>query len=582
MRNRKDAGFRRARTLHLPVEALERRALMSGNVTAAQAGTILTLAGDALANEIMVRSGNAPDVIVVDGLAQTLVNGSNQPLEFTGVRRLEVTMGGGDDWFKGTDFNLNATFFGQLNIDGGTGDDRLELKNTTVTAGPAGGLARPNINVYGDRSIGATEPNTGDDTIQIVNTTILAEGTATTNAVGVAMNVYGDFNSGSEITGGNDSISVTDTRVVGSGGRTGIVGLTIYGDYNAAGAGATSTIGGGNDSISVTNTAISAGGGANLNRVVLTIIGDENLASGSASAGSTASIGGGNDSISVANVDVSAVGNSLMTNSTTLTVQGTIATSTLAPGASADPQAVTSAVGGGNDTISITNVNVSAVGNASDSLRIEVEGDTAFASAAASSPGEAVSTIGGGNDSMTLDNIKATAANGAILDRVDLEIIGDLTAGNPASGDNARSEVGGGNDDIEVKNSTFVAADETANLVGAVIEILGDSGNSDFPDVPGNVGEGDDTVALRHVQVSGRLSTVDVHTSVGDDALDVQNSSLARFIATLGDGDDAALFNANDFATASLDGGAGYDVLSAHNNVGVLTFSNFEVENVTP
>ena len=582
MRNRKDAGVRRARTLHLPVEGLERRALMSGNVLAVQAGTILTLAGDNLANEVMVRSGNAPDVIVVDGLAQTLVNGSNQPLEFTGVRRLDVTLGGGDDWFKGTDFNLNTAAFGQVNIDAGNGDDRVELKNTTIFAAASVPVSRPSITIRGDNSTAQSEPTTGNDTIQVANTRIVAEGASATQQSMAALTIYGDYNIGGEITGGNDSIMVTDTEMVAGGARSQAVSITIYGDYNVADPGASSTIGGGNDSISVTNTGLTSSGAAlALNSTTITIEGDYNDARGSAAAGSTASVGGGNDSISVTNVNASSAGNS-RSNLVDITVRGTGATAALLAGPpSATGPAVTSTVGGGNDAISIANVSLSTADSSTgDTSRITVSGDEALATDVA--PGDAVTSIGGGNDSITLDNVDATAAGGVISDRVDIEITGDLTSAFAQSGGAARVEVGGGNDDIAVRNSTFTADDESARAVIGFIEIRGEAGAFDGTGVPASVGEGDDRVSLRNVQLSALFGRVTVDTLAGDDELDVQNSSFGPFFASLGEGDDAALFNANTFITAELDGGPGYDVLSAHNNVGVLTFSNFEEENITP
>jgi hypothetical protein len=59
------------------------------------------------------------------------------------------------------------------------------------------------------------------------------------------------------------------------------------------------------------------------------------------------------------------------------------------------------------------------------------------------------------------------------------------------------------------------------------------------------------------------------------------DGDFSDVLIDLGGGDDLARFSANEFLTAHLDGGAGHDVLDAHNNTGALTFSNFEEENVT-
>src|SRR5690348_12287938 len=74
-----------------PVEALEGRVLLAGNVVTTPTGTpaspgepapALLIEGDAADNEIMVKKGTAPGEIIVNGLNGTLVNGSTQEWHF--------------------------------------------------------------------------------------------------------------------------------------------------------------------------------------------------------------------------------------------------------------------------------------------------------------------------------------------------------------------------------------------------------------------------------------------------------------------------------------------------------------------
>src|SRR6478672_3255805 len=100
------------------VEPIEGRTLLAGNVITTPTGTPgapgepapnLDIQGDALANEIVIKKGAAPDEIIVNGLDGTLVNGSTQEWHYQGVRQLNVAMDGGDDDVKLTDLKLSAT-----------------------------------------------------------------------------------------------------------------------------------------------------------------------------------------------------------------------------------------------------------------------------------------------------------------------------------------------------------------------------------------------------------------------------------------------------------------------------------------
>ena len=538
------------------LERLEARRLLAGNVAATLLpdGTLL-LKGDDLPNEIMLRTGQAPDEVIVHGMNQTFVNGTNQDWVFPGVQRIVAEFHGGDDWFKTTDLTLAAKALGELVIDGGNGDDRIELKNTEVHAAQSSG-----VSIFGDRSLVKTDPtktpNTGNDTIQLSNTRIIAEGISNRASV----SIYGDFNLGGEVAGGSDTITLTDTFVSATNGlKLNSAFVEVFGDFNSDAAKLPSKVGEGNDFISVTNTTISTAGVTADNAAFLRIVGDANQTIGL----NTSTVVGGNDSISVTNTAVASTGE-IFTNSAFLLIEGDFnqAAEKLAGTGG------TAAVGGGNDSITLDAVTVSAIGGThSNSAIARVLGDhNQFVGS-----GAIELTVKGGNDSISVNNVEVVAAGGTKANGAILEIYGDLNTDLKA----VAGRVGQGNDDIAISNSVITATG--AGFDQASVKVVGDASLKDT-----SVGEGRDKVVMRHVQVSGDLDDVSIDTSIGDDTLDVQNSSFDKFSALLGSGNDYAKFLANTFLSAHLDGGDGFDVLDAHNNVGALTFSNFEETNVTP
>ena len=532
----------------LRVDELEDRAVPAGNVLAVQSGTFLALIGDDLGNEVMVRSGHAPDEVIVHGMDRTLVNGSNRDAVFVGVQQLVAVMRGGDDWFKATDLTLGAAVLGQLTVDGGGGDDRIELRNTEVHA-----THETSVQIFGERLFPGDPPSTGNDTIELTNTTI-ASAVGALN--GTPVLVYGEENFGGEVTGGNDRISITGTEIRATGGLfETMTFLGVYGEFNQV-FGPAGRIGQGNDSISVTNTTISAEGGEFRDSSFLEIYGDSNSVFGFDGGDGTAGVGG-NDAIAVTNTTVSSVGG-LFTASSALTVYGDytqVGNASLAVG--------------GNDAIAVTNTTVSATAGVFDDFSsVEIIGD--YTTVSSFSEGAATVT-GGGNDTITVDNAAVTAAGGTASNSAYLTIYGDISLAFGEVPGAARVELAG-NDAIEVKNSRVAAAGAGEDY--AAVEVFGEFGFNDSG-LP-LVAEGDDRVVLRHVRVSGDLAEVLIDTADGGDTLDVQNSSFHQFLASLGDGDDVAKFLANEFVEAHLDGGPGFDVLLEHGNVGLLTHSNFE------
>lgn len=80
----------------LRVEALERRELMAGDITARLAGSTLVLTGDSLGNQLLVTSVSGGQIAVLGG--DTTVNGSTSPF-ITGrpVTSIVASLNGGDD-----------------------------------------------------------------------------------------------------------------------------------------------------------------------------------------------------------------------------------------------------------------------------------------------------------------------------------------------------------------------------------------------------------------------------------------------------------------------------------------------------
>ena len=114
---------RRSPSAHALLESLENRTLLAGNVLATQlSGGFLLLDGDDLGNEIMLRSGSLPGVIIVHPLNQTRVNGSTQDLVFAGVDEILAQFHGGNDWLKTADLTLTSSAFAFLLVDAGPGD----------------------------------------------------------------------------------------------------------------------------------------------------------------------------------------------------------------------------------------------------------------------------------------------------------------------------------------------------------------------------------------------------------------------------------------------------------------------------
>ena len=140
--------------------------MLAGDVTASFDGGLLTITGDAEANEVMIVG--APDGSArVIGLNDTTVNGGD--LEFSvgdTNRRISVSLGDGDDQIdiKGVVLAL------PLEVVGGNGNDFIEVSNSRTRGVSISGNAGDDVvklfNVYSLASF-RVQTNGGDDTVAV-------------------------------------------------------------------------------------------------------------------------------------------------------------------------------------------------------------------------------------------------------------------------------------------------------------------------------------------------------------------------------------------------------------------------------
>jgi len=557
LRNTSKRNRRLPRSRDRFVELLEGRTLLSGNVITTPTGTpnspgqpapMLNIQGDALGNEIMIRKGGTPDEIIVNGLNGTLVNGSTQEWHFSGVRQLDAFMDSGDDVVKLTDLKLSARpgpvgdpFEGvalfDVEIDGGIGDDRLTVTNTTFNA-----KADPSSNsqvgmiLSGDVTTSSTGSSTGNDWIDVSNTTLIADGGQVSAGI---LQIFGEQNAGGTVTSGNDHINLSNTVLRASNssfGGTAFAAIQIYGDFNTAGSGQTSVIGQGNDWIDVNGTSIIADSAQGSAIVVVEVYGDSNSSDpgGTATIGNFAARTGGNDTISLTNTTISARAANFSNNSVAVDIRGD---QNFSNGGVAD-------VGGGNDNISVKNFAAGATGfnstNETD-LRIFADGDLI------ASP-SVTSRIGVGNDVISLTNDDVFAAGNA----GNVANVTFYSDDRTQSGETA-STVGQGDDNVQISNFRLQAS------ASATLQL--------------QTQKGKDVVDI----FNSRVGNLVVSTGGGDDDLEILNSNWGNGNLALDDGNDLLKMNGDSFTLTTADGGPGIDTLDAHNNSGVLLTSGFEI-----
>jgi hypothetical protein len=508
------------------LERLEDRSVPAGNVLATLAGSTLTLIGDDQGNSVQILPGSVLNEVVVSGV-DTTVNGSMSPQVFSGVENLVAHLLDGDDSLLVQGVTISAPSFSTVFVDGNAGDDRIEFVDANIHA-----VDSIDMQIYGERVIGGFASGTsGNDTISLI-------GTSLTTQAFVSVQIYGETNQGGVISGGNDTITVADSEIVASGGFFHAVQVQIVGDLNSSLGGQTSSIGSGNDRISISNTTIAAASDLFSfgNLVSVSIIGDMNMAnafdpntfSGSDSA---ATIGGGNDSIAVTNTDISVSGVNFGTSQTGVIIAGEQSFV-----AGFLPENTTAAtIGGGNDSITVADSSVAANGNdLGNGAFMEIRGEDIQVQGP---PGASTtSTIGGGNDTIVVSNVPITAVS--------------------PSGDAAA---------LVVRSEYVVAFGSGLSVVGG----------------------GNDVIKVLDVQMPGNaiddFRAIIVESGTGNDRVEISNSAARFFTVHLGDGNDRLTFNTNVVGEeASLDGGLGFDRIVGHGNTGTLVIFDFEDTDVTP
>ena len=545
---------------------MESRTLLSGNVMATQQGPVLSLLGDELGNGLRILSGRAPDQIIVEGMNNTRINGTHEKWVFEGVRQMTAPLAGGNDSFETANLTFAALdFVATLHVDGGAGDDRIVMKNTTILGG-----YNVSVTLVGEISYAYMEPTTGNDTIELANTRIVNDPDFGSDA---AVTILGEENYGGVITGGNDRITVSNTTIE-SIGQTAF--LSVIGDLNVANdSTGNATIGGGNDRILVTDTVITNTGPQG--NKSLAIVGDDNAAY-SFGGEAIARIGGGNDTITVRNTTIAGIDTESFNNSQ-LFIRGDTNYASFVNFYGTASGSSTATIGGGNDSITVDEVTISATGTSYNNnfAGIVIEGDLNIAQnddPPENLTGTATATLTG-DDSILVNDVRVITSgaslNEASFDDSRLSIKGDVQEQFGAAA-GIRGRILGGNDFISLTNTTVGAVGSGPDV--SRVEIYGEYGTSASGSPLSD--RGHDWVRIENVTVEGGAAEVYIDMGDGDDLLGVANCSFGVFSAFVGGGNDLAIFVGNTFQSAHLDGGPGVDVLFAQGNDGVLTHSNFE------
>jgi len=154
----------------LGLESLEDRLAMAGNVVAVLTEGQLTILGDEVANGVNVVYDVATGKHIISGkeagAAATQINGGTTPVEFTGVKHVQVWLGAGDDCLDfGSADQLYTTIAQKLSIDMGGGNDSVELGR----AGNYAGAIDPVLHrLYVNKGI-YVDLGPGDDELEVAN-----------------------------------------------------------------------------------------------------------------------------------------------------------------------------------------------------------------------------------------------------------------------------------------------------------------------------------------------------------------------------------------------------------------------------
>ena len=205
------------------IQALEDRALLTGNVLASLSGPHLSVSGDAADNQVEVTVVN--NQVVLRGLSNTTINGSTELFVIaantdTAPGNITIETGAGND---SVIFSRNVKVSGSVWLDGGAGNDALSVTGSTFqrTISIYGRAGNDTISLQDatTESLLRIKGNSGDDLISLTNLTTNGEIRIEGNkgADGVSFNNVTTSSSTKINTGsGNDDIVIRGSTLNGA------------------------------------------------------------------------------------------------------------------------------------------------------------------------------------------------------------------------------------------------------------------------------------------------------------------------------------------------------------------------------
>lgn len=162
-----------ASNLTLPSEILESRQVLAGNVLATVSEGVLTIRGDAKANNIQVNP-QENGTVTVSGLDGTRINFLlSRSFTFTGVQNIVVEMNAGDDVVSVGNGQVDAVILNDLQIDTAAGDDTVNLRrlsvrdDVTVTTGDGSDVVKVDSLNVGGQGVNSNQNDLLIDTSRI-------------------------------------------------------------------------------------------------------------------------------------------------------------------------------------------------------------------------------------------------------------------------------------------------------------------------------------------------------------------------------------------------------------------------------
>jgi hypothetical protein len=157
-RGEKKKISRRRTGRSLRFESLEGRALLAGDVTVTLAANVLTITGDASANEVEITPGASTGEYRITGLNNTIINGP--ALVVDPFDTIVVSLAGGSDTFtiRGSSPTSKLIIPGDINIDNADGNNTNKLINVQLNDDlnviKVGGTSESNLEITGTLIIG--------------------------------------------------------------------------------------------------------------------------------------------------------------------------------------------------------------------------------------------------------------------------------------------------------------------------------------------------------------------------------------------------------------------------------------------